>query len=467
MPHPAPNPVHALFSEEVRAVLSGLVPEAAHFLKAQGFSGKAGALVVLPEAGPDGPRLKAWFGLGPRDGYNPFVFRTLGGSLPEGVWQVQPIEGLSASERADMHLGFALGTYRFDAYRTPPEGLIAQAPRLARDGLTSQDGAAVDLAVKAHQRARDMINIPAQDMGPQHMDLIASDIAASHGGVYRCTVGHDLLEAHYPAIHAVGRAASAGREPRLIEIDWQGAKDGPVVVLIGKGVSFDTGGLDLKGASGMALMKKDMGGAAHALALGEWIMAANLPVRLHIIVAAVENSVSGEAFRPGDILASRAGISIEVGNTDAEGRLILADALTRAGEHMPDLTLDFATLTGAARVALGPQVVPFYSDDDALVENIEEASRLRSDPVWRLPLWPGYEDALSSDIADIRNDPQSWAQAGSVTAALFLKRFAPKTGAWAHFDIYGWNPRSRAGFPVGAEAQGLRTAFAVITGRLT
>jgi len=230
-------------------------------------------------------------------------------------------------------------------------------------------------------------------------------------------------------------------------------------------VVFDTGGLDIKPSSGMRLMKKDMGGAAHALALGRMVMAADLPIRLAVLVPVVENAISGDAMRPGDVLASRAGFSIEVGNTDAEGRLILADALTRAGELTPTITLDFATLTGAARVALGPEVIPFFTADDALAEALAVAAVSTADPLWRLPLWAGYDEAIDSEIADLKNDPDGWAQAGSITAALFLKRFAPKDGAWIHFDIFAWNPKGRPGRPVGAEAQAIRAVFAMLKRR--
>ncbi|MGH7010380.1 MAG: leucyl aminopeptidase family protein, partial [Caulobacteraceae bacterium] len=272
-----------------------------------------------------------------------------------------------------------------------------------------------------------------------------------------------LLAEGYPAVYAVGRAASAERSPRMIEISW-GEEGAPKVVVIGKGVVFDSGGLDLKPAASMRLMKKDMGGAAHALALGRMIMAAGLRVHLTVLTPVVENAVGGSAMRPGDVLSSRSGLSIEVGNTDAEGRLILADALARAGELEPELTIDLATLTGAARVALGPEVVPFYTSDEALAGELAAASAAAFDPLWRMPLWRGYAPALESDVADLRHDPDAWAQAGSVTAALFLERFAPK-GAWAHFDIFAWNPRGRPGWPVGAEAQAIRALFEVIKAR--
>jgi leucyl aminopeptidase len=249
----------------------------------------------------------------------------------------------------------------------------------------------------------------------------------------------------------------------MIEMHW-GEAGKPLVALVGKGVVFDTGGLDIKPASGMRLMKKDMGGAAHVLALARMVMGGQAPVRLVVLVPAVENAISADAMRPGDILASRKGLSIEVGNTDAEGRLILADALTRAGELEPDLTLDLATLTGAARAALGPQLPPFYTDDEPLAAAVAAAAAETADPLWRMPLWKPYEDALDSDIADLKNDPDGWAQAGSVTAALFLQRFAP-AGPWAHFDIFGWNPRGRPGWPQGAEAQAIRGLYRMLRSR--
>jgi leucyl aminopeptidase len=301
--------------------------------------------------------------------------------------------------------------------------------------------------------ARDMVNTPANDMGPLQIETIAREIAHQYGAQIEVVVGDALLEAGYPAVHAVGRAAVPHRAPRMIEITW-GDAGAPIVAVVGKGVVFDTGGLDIKPSAGMRLMKKDMGGAAHALALGRMIMGLGLPVHLVVLVPAVENAISGDAMRPGDVLASRRGLSIEVGNTDAEGRLILADALARAAELAPSVTIDMATLTGAARVALGPQVIPFYTDDDDLAREIAEGSLAVNDPLWRMPLWEGYAASLDSDVADLKNDPDGWAQAGSVTAALFLKRFAP-VGPWVHLDIFAWNPRARPGWPAGAEAQSI------------
>jgi leucyl aminopeptidase len=307
-----------------------------------------------------------------------------------------------------------------------------------------------------------MVNTPANDMGPLQIETIAREIAEQHGAQITVITGEGLLEANYPAIHAVGRAAVEARAPRIIEMTWGEA--GPLVALVGKGVVFDTGGLDIKPSAGMRQMKKDMGGAAHALALARMVMAAKLPIRLAVLLPVVENAISGDAMRPGDVLASRKGLTIEVGNTDAEGRLILADALTRAGELQPDLTIDLATLTGAARAALGPQLPPFYTDDEDLAGQIEAAAKAVSDPLWRMPLWGPYAESLDSDVADIKNDSDAWAQAGSVTAALFLQKFAPK-GPWAHFDIFAWNPRSRPGWPSGAEAQAVHALYRVIRER--
>jgi leucyl aminopeptidase len=362
--------------------------------------------------------------------------------------------GLDPAQAA---LAWALGAYRFDRYKKKTD----PCPRLAcPEGV---DLAAVKAIAHACALARDMVNTPANDMGPLQIETIAREIAHQHHAEVRVVVGDDLLAENYPAVHAVGRAADTARQPRMIEIAWGEAKD-PLVAVIGKGVVFDTGGLDIKSSAGMRLMKKDMGGAAHALALGRMVMAAGLKVRLVVLVPVVENAISGDAMRPGDVIASRKGLSIEVGNTDAEGRLILADALARAAELAPDLTVDFATLTGAARVALGPQVIPFYTDDEALAGELAQAGEDEGDPIWRMPLWRGYEDALDSEIADLANDPASWAQAGSVTAALFLKRFAP-AGAWAHFDVFAWNPRGRPGYPVGAEVQAIRAVLAVLKAR--
>ncbi len=423
--------------------------------RANDFAGKAGQVLLLPcsDDGVSG----ALFGAGER--FDPMSARALAARLPEGVWR---FEGIGTTEEARAALAFALGAYRFDRYKPR----AARPPRLAVGA--GIDAAATLRIAAACALAREMVDTPAADLGPVQIETIAREIAEASGASIAVTAGDALLEDNYPAVHAVGRAAAAHRAPRVIEIGWKlDRADLPLVALVGKGVVFDSGGLDIKAAAGMRNMKKDMGGSAHALALGRLVMQADLPVRLVVLVAAVENAISGDAFRPGDILASRKGLTIEIGNTDAEGRLILADILTRAGEHAPDLTLDFATLTGAARIALGPELPPLYSADETLVADLLEASRAVADPLWPMPLWPGYGAALDSEIADIRNDSAAWAQAGSITAALFLQRFAPGTGAWAHMDIFAWNPRAQPGRPEGGEAQGLRACFEMLSRRFS
>lgn len=444
-----PVPIQLIDEAGAEAALAASGALAQGLALQAGFKGKAGQVLVIP--GPDGAPARVLVG----PSKEAMGLRALPTKLPAGdyVFEALP-KGVDAARAT---LAWALGAYRFDRYKKRPE----PAPRLvAPKGV---DLAAVKATAHACALARDMVNTPANDLGPLQIETIAREIAHQFAAEITVTTGESLLAENYPAVHAVGRAADPHRAPRMIEIAW-GKVGAPVLALIGKGVVFDTGGLDLKPSSSMRLMKKDMGGAAHALALARMVMAAGLAVRLIVLVPVVENAVSGDAMRPGDVLASRKGLTIEVGNTDAEGRLILADALARASEHAPALTVDFATLTGAARVALGPQVIPFYTDDDSLAGDLAKAALSEDDPIWRMPLWPGYEDALDSEIADLANDPAGWAQAGSVTAALFLKRFAP-AGAWAHFDVFAWNPRGRPGFPVGAEVQAIRAVFTVLKAR--
>ncbi len=443
-------PVHALLETETAAALDSLSAQTQAFSALNDFKGRVGQVLTVP--GADGALASVIFGLGASG--DPMAFRTLAAKLPAGIYRIaRAPDGLPSDLIA---LAFALGSYRFDRYKSHG----GERAKLLAEGV---DVAEIRQVAHACALARDMINTPANDMGPLQIETIAREIAEQHGAQITVIAGDDLLDANYPAVHAVGRAAHAARSPRMIEISW-GETDKPLVCLVGKGVVFDTGGLDIKPSAGMRQMKKDMGGAAHALALGRMIMAAKLPIRLVILTPVVENAISGDAMRPGDVLASRKGLSIEVGNTDAEGRLILADALTRACELEPTLTIDLATLTGAARIALGPQLPPFYTDDEGLAVDIERAANAMSDPVWRMPLWKGYVDALDSDVAEIKNDPDAWAQAGSVTAALFLQRFAP-SGPWAHFDIFAWNPRNRPGHPAGAEAQAIRGLYRMIRDR--
>jgi leucyl aminopeptidase len=445
-------PVYALAECDVAAALTAAPAFLAPFAALSDFKGKAGQVLVVPDA--QGAIERVLFGLGAKP--DPMIFRALAARLPPAIYRIaQAPAGLDAALIA---LAFALGSYRFDRYKTHS----GDRPKLVADGVDVEE---VRHIAHACALARDMVNTPPNDMGPLQLETIAREIAEQYGAQITVVTGEGLLEANYPAVHAVGRAAIAERAPRMIEIAW-GQPAHPLVAIVGKGVVFDTGGLDIKPSAGMRLMKKDMGGAAHALALGRMIMAAKLPVRLVVLVPAVENAISGDAMRPGDVLASRKGLSIEVGNTDAEGRLILADALTRAAELEPALTIDLATLTGAARVALGPQLPPYFTDDEDLAADIERAAKAAYDPLWRLPLWKPYADALDSDVAEIKNDPDAWAQAGSVTAALFLQRFAP-SGPWVHIDIFAWNPRNRPGFPTGAEAQAIRGLYRMIRERFT
>ena len=448
-------PIHPLFEAELEAFLAARRPSARVLADQAGFKAKTGQVLVLHA--PGGQVERVLMGLGSRAAVDPGLLRTLAARLPAGDYRLARLpRGLNAHEAT---VAFALGLYRFDRYR--PRAPEAGPRLIAPKGV---DLAAVLAISHACALARDMINTPANDMGPLQIETIAREIAEQHGAEISVITGDDLLDENYPAVHAVGRAAVTHRAPRMIELSW-GDPAHPLVALVGKGVVFDTGGLDIKPSSGMRLMKKDMGGAAHALALARLVMGARLPVRLVVLTPVVENAISGDAMRPGDVLQTRAGLTVEVGNTDAEGRLILADALTRAAELKPVLTLDLATLTGAARVAMGPFVIPFWTADDALARQIEAASRAAFDPLWRLPLWEGYREAVESDIADLKNDPDAWAQAGATTAALFLQRFAPTDGAWAHFDVYAWNPKGRPGHPTGGEAQAIRALFAMLKTR--
>ena len=451
----AATPIHCLYESELAAFLEARPSFVKGFVALEDFKAKAGQVLVLPT--PQGVVDRVLLGLGEKGKADAMLFRALPGKLPAGDYRLSATpDGLDATQIA---LAFALGGYRFDRYK-PRKG--DEPRRLVADDSVDLDE--VHAVAHACALARDMVNTPANDMGPLQIETIAREIAERYGATLDVVTGDDLLEQNYPAVHAVGRAAVPARAPRMLEISWGDASH-PRLAIIGKGVVFDTGGLDIKPSGGMRLMKKDMGGAAHALALGRMVMAAGLPVALSVLVPVVENAIAGDAMRPGDVLATRAGLTVEVGNTDAEGRLILADALTRAAELEPVLTIDMATLTGAARVALGPQVIPFYTPDDDLALEIEEGAREACDPVWRMPLWDGYREAVESDIADLKNDPDAWAQAGSMTAALFLQRFAPTTGSWVHFDIFAWNPKARPGHVSGGEAQVIRGLYGMLKSR--
>ena len=383
---------------------------------------------------------------------SPWCLAKLGEALPEGGYR------LAEGDPGIAAFGWLVGQHRFARYKKPKD---PAGPRI----LLTRDAAEIEATVRlaeATALVRDLVDTAPADMGPAELEAAARDVAKAFGGQVEVTAG-DALAKGYPMIAAVGAAAVPERAPRLIELRWGSPKD-PKLAIIGKGVCFDSGGLDIKPASGMRLMKKDMGGAAHALALARLICGAKLPVRLHLLVPAVENAVSGSAYRPGDILASRNGLTVEVDNTDAEGRLVLADAITRAAEEKPELMLDFATLTGAARVALGPDLPAMFSNDEDLAKDIESAAKQVTDPVWRMPLWDGYDEMLKSEIADLSNAADS-PLAGAVTAALFLRRFVPEGMAWAHLDTFAWQPAAKPGRPKGGEAMGLRAAFALLEAR--
>jgi leucyl aminopeptidase len=352
-------------------------------------------------------------------------------------------------------LAIALGHYRFARYRQSAEKEIRL---VVPAGVDAAELARIAQAVFL---VRDLVNTPSNDCGPEEVEQAARDVARRFRATFRSTVGDDLLPENFPLVHAVGRASA--RAPRLIELNW-GETQHPKIALVGKGVCFDTGGLDIKNSAGMLLMKKDMGGAAHALGLAQMIMDAKLPVRLQVVIPTVENAISGSAFRPGDIYKSRKGDTVEIGNTDAEGRLILADALALADESAPDLLIDFATLTGSARIALGPELPAAFTDDDELAASLARHAAAQADPCWRMPLWQSYRSMLESKIADTNNVSTS-TFAGAITAALFLARFVERTNSWLHLDLFAWNPKTRPGRPEGGEAQTIRALFALIAER--
>ncbi|WP_417675444.1 leucyl aminopeptidase family protein [Roseibium sp.] len=446
-----PTPVIAVGEDDLEAVLAGLGQPAADWAKRNGFQAAAGSSLLVPAVNEAGSALL--FAAGENGSAQPFAFGGLVASLPAGDYAFA--DGFPDPEFAV--LGFALSSYRFEKYRKNG----AARARLVVPATV--DLARVDAILKGVQIARDLINIPANDLGPQELAAEIRSLFVENGGTGEIIEGEALLERGFPMVHAVGRASS--REPRLADFTW-GPEDAPKVTLVGKGVIFDTGGLDIKPSSAMLLMKKDMGGAANVLGLAAMIMAAELPVRLRVIVPCVENAISGSAFRPGDILPSRKGLTVEIGNTDAEGRLVLADALALADEEEPDLLVDMATLTGAARVALGPDLPPFFTDDEDLAEELALVSEASADPLWRLPLWQPYMKYLDSKIADINHINTTGAGfAGSITAALFLSRFVEKAQSWVHFDIYGWTPMDKPGKPAGGEAQGIRCLFDLISDR--
>jgi leucyl aminopeptidase len=436
------TPLIPVDRERFAAVVDTFGSEARRWCAAHAFAGEPGRFLALP--GSDGGVHAVIAGCDPRDPM--FGLASLPVRLPEGVYALDT-RGV-ALDAGEVALGWALGAYQFSRYKKP-----ARAPaQLAIDASTATRMAPFANAIN---HVRDLINTPTEDMGPVELAADVRALAGRYGATYHEWVGDDLLAANFPTIHAVGRASH--RAPRLAQLT-HGPEDAPHVVLVGKGVCFDSGGLDIKTADGMRWMKKDMGGAAHAIGLASLVLDAKLPVRLTLLIPAVENSIAGNAFRPGEVITTRAGVTVEIDNTDAEGRLVLCDALSLATELAPDLILDFATLTGAARVALGPELPALFANRDDIANALLEAGQVTRDPVWRLPLWRPYLAMLDSHVADLANAGAS-RHAGAVTAALYLERFVSDAHAWAHLDVYSWNDNDRPGHPRGGEAQGLRAYF--------
>lgn len=435
-------PLHAVRPDGLMAFLEGLPGATAAYLRGSGFTAKAGEYALLP--GPEG-LAGGVVGLGADTG--PWPFGALPRALPAGsAWRLSP----GPQDAALATLGWALGAYRPRRHKSG-----GAAPAVLE--IPPEAAGAVMMA-EAICAARDLINAPAADLGPAELAEAVTALAARHGGVAEVIAG-DRLEQGFPAVAAVGQGSP--RAPRVAALRWTGAAEGPLIALCGKGVCFDTGGLDLKPSSGMLRMKKDMGGAAVALAVAEMVMRGALPVRLLVLVGAVENAISGAAMRPMDVIRTRKGLKVEIGNTDAEGRLVLADLLTYAAEQAPDAILDCATLTGAARVALGPDLPAMFCNDEVLASRLLAAGEATQDPMWRLPLHDGYESWLDTPGADLSNVAQK-PMAGAIVAALFLRRFVPAGIPWAHLDLYAWNDTTRPGRPEGGEAHGARALHALI-----
>ena len=440
-------PILATDARRLPKLLGGLGASDRRLAEAVGFDGSPDTFCVLPDAKGNMARVL----VGVRDPADPWALAAFPQKLPRGRYSIGKGSVTVAPE--DAAFAWDLGSYQFTRYKRgkrKPADLQVEGSERVHQSL--------ELA-HAVRLVRDMVNTPSEDMGPEDLSDIAREQAERFGGEFDELVGDELLANNFPAIHAVGRAAA--RPPRLLEINWGNPKH-PRIAIVGKGVCFDSGGLDIKTAEGMRLMKKDMGGGAHAIALARLVMQRNLPVRLQMLVPAVENAISGNAFRPGDVLRTRKGLSVEVGNTDAEGRLILCDALAYAAEGRPKTMVDFATLTGAARVALGPELPALFANDEKLAARILAAAESTSDPLWRLPLWRNYRRLFDSDVGDINNSGRA-GFAGSIVAALFLDYFVPDDIAWAHLDTYAWNDASRPGRPLGGEAQGLRAIFSALT----
>jgi leucyl aminopeptidase len=447
-------PIFLIEKQDLAQSVAALDERDRAWVAANGFSGALGEILLLPssEGGVAGA-LIGWGDAAARRA-RPFALAGVLGRLPKATYRLET--SLPEDEAEESALGWLLESYRFD--RSSAATDRGERRLVAPAGV---DAARVVDIAKAAWMARDLVNAPTSELGPAALAAKAQEMAGEFGAECHLFEGDALIDKRFPLIHAVGRAGAEA--PRLIDIRW-GKRGAPKVAIIGKGVCFDTGGLDLKPAAAMRLMKKDMGGAAAALGLARMIMSRRLPIRLRLLIPAVENAVSSASFRPGDVLTSRSGLTVEIGNTDAEGRLVLADAMTFAGERAPDLMIDFATLTGAARVALGPDLPALFTPSDALAGALCEAGADVRDPLWRLPLWQGYEEDVKSPIADLDNAPAG-GMAGAITAALFLQRFAGGAAEWAHVDLYAWNPKARPGRPKGGEMQAARAVFRMLEKR--
>src|SRR3954468_24269497 len=439
-------PLHAVTAKDAKAWLAR--QKRSRLLAASGFSGAAGSLAALPDAKG---HIAQWV-LGLGEGKDGFALAAAAEKLPAGLYRLGEVPDFCGG--ANGALAWLMGGYAFDRYKKKN---LKDARLMVPSGV---DGEEVSRIAENLFLARDLINTPANDMGPAELDAAARGLAKKHGAKLTATSGVALTK-NYPLIAAVG--AGSPRAPRLIELNW-GKANAPLVTLVGKGVCFDTGGLDLKPSAAMLTMKKDMGGAACVLAVAGMAMGARLNLRLRVLIPAVENSVSGKAMRPGDVFTSRKGLTVAIGNTDAEGRLILADALADADDDKSELLIDVATLTGAARSATGMELPPFFTDDDKLAEDLMRVGHQTQDPLWRLPLWRGYEDTLTSRVADLNNNP-AYNYAGAITAALFLNRFVTRTKTWPHLDIPAWTARARPGRPRAGEANSARALYALLTER--
>jgi leucyl aminopeptidase len=448
-PTPDAIPLHFVTPEGRDALLATLPDAAQVWAKSQGFAAGPGESLALP--GADGRIIAALVGTGSPAAQKRgrFLTASAASKLPAGTYTVA--SGLSGAALEEAALGWLLESYRFDRYRKQD---AAKALLATPDGV---DAPRIEIIANAEALTRDLINTPASDMGPADLEAAARTLASQFNATLTVTTGDALLTQNLPMIHAVGRAAAPDRAPRLIDISW--GTTGPSLTLVGKGVCFDTGGLDIKPASSMGLMKKDMGGAATVLGLAQMIMGLGFKLRLRVLIPAVENSIGSDAFRPQDILTSRKGLTVEINNTDAEGRLVLADALALGAESNPDLMISMATLTGAARVAVGPDIAPFFTDDDGMAQSISTAAQNVKDPVWRLPFHTPYEPLIEPGLADLDNAP-SGGMAGAITAALFLRRFT--TGPYVHFDIYGWQPSAAPARPKGGVGQGARALLSAL-----